>query len=376
MRVVSLSKTGLEEKLFRFLDGVARGIDRVEGPLFFEDHVFQGLCSGPCPELTRSFEHCLDTFLVSLGTDPASWGKIRVPASVFGVAVAFYNCMVPPVEQPARERKSRTAKEETGVPSDPVNTFTGELLKRLPPARDRDTILAFHAVLSRAGEVMAGAGTGRIELLRQLVDLSPLTSLVCLDVHTPGPVSVFASRLLPGWRKRPEKERGDSVFHAEWEQLISELLTDNRIARYIRRRWCDMPETRTACRNVGLLLEILRGRKIHRDFILEFYESYDYFCSTPPVPPLRDRSWPVLDTAGRLLRFTGEGDTAMRVNRLGNEYFVKFLPLLQIITEEEGLPPEYEKLTYEFYRALRSLVDIAGFGERVDRFGAPEFESI
>jgi hypothetical protein len=292
---------------------------------------------------------CVEAFLVELEWAPARWGALRIPASAFGVALAAHNCLIPAGLQPAETDDASRA---------PLDEFTAALIATLPPARERDSALAYHAVVAAllrpAGRPASGA-----DRLRDLLELSPLTALAALDVHTPLALHELAADLLPGWTNRAAGRERVWDNQEAWVAVIAALLAEQRVARWLRRGWLALPETRAACRNLGLVLEALRRRGRQRDVLLEFYEAYDYFCAQKRPGPRGGevRVWPVLDTIETLLRTPGEHEAAIRINRRGNEYFLKFRPLLKIIIAENGLPSDYALLTPEFVQAVRSLVN-------------------
>ncbi len=130
---------------------------------------------------------------------------------------------------------------------------------------------------------------------------------------------------------------------------MAQHLADPAIARWVRNQWLHISETRLSCRNIGLILEALRPKDELYDFILEFYEAYDYFAARHPSGKgPRKRFWPVLEETENLLRVAGDSEAAIRINRRGNEYFLKFRPLVEIIRQEKRKPVEFTKLTNYF----------------------------
>jgi hypothetical protein len=111
---------------------------------------------------------------------------------------------------------------------------------------------------------------------------------------------------------------------------------------------------------LGLLLEALRQRGDQRAIILEFYEAFDYFRAEQIADPWHGtiRHWPLLDHIERLLRADGDSEAAIQLNRRGNEYFLLFRPLLEIIITEHGLPRDYNHLKLDLIQALRSLLPL------------------
>jgi len=353
------NKLELEEALFHFLLTVRDGQPQAARPLVAEKTTLRDLYAGPHPDLLKALHHCLDAFLVELGPDPAGWGRVTMPAETLGVALAALNSLAPARPQPPADE---------GEQRDPVGDFTAALIATLPPARQRDAALAYHAVLRGAARSndLSRLPPERARLLHALVERSPLTALWALDAHTPTALDGIAAELLPGW---PPGDRpgGEAWRNAdEWLDAVAALLAAPQVARWLRYRWLALPETRPACRNVGLLLEALRRRRDHRALILEFYEAYDYFCAETRPDPWRGqvRVWPVLETIEKLLRTPGDDEAAIRVNRWGNEYFIKFRPLIEIIIAEQGIPTDYTLLSPEFVLALRALLPYITEGAR------------
>jgi hypothetical protein len=316
----------------------------------------QALYSDPHPDLIEALRHGLDAFLVELGPDPATWGRVRAPVETLGVALAALNGLAPAGHSGGAEGVETKAEE-----------FAAALVDSLPPAGGRDAALAYHAVLR--GVVAAAPGPALPPVLHALLARSPLTALAALDRHTPAALDPLAAELLPGWQ--PVQHPGGDA--GPWLDGVAGLLAEPRLARWVRQRWLALPETRRACRNTGLLLEALRRRGGHRDFVLEFYEAYVYFRAETRAGA---RAWPVLETAEKLLRVPGDDRAALHLNRRGNEYFLKFRPLVEILIEEGGLPADYDQLSLEFVLALRRLLPYVteGTQQRV-AFGQVEFEA-
>jgi hypothetical protein len=401
MRIISSKRTELEEALFHYLVAVRDGQPRAARPLVTGPNTLHDLYADPAPDLREALRHCLDAFLVELGPDPGAWGAVNVPVETLGVALAALNCLSGGAEEHgsggAEEQGSEGAGEQKG--RDPVSEFTTALIASLPPARERDAALAYHAVLRGLPGVLSAPGPDsrsqsahshpqpaqdprppsqpaqshrpqhqiarrprpRGRLFHALVERSPLTALWALDAHTPSALEPLAAELLPGWKTdhRPADVWSNSE---DWLETVTALLDDEQIARWARHRWLALPETGRACRNTGLLLEALRRRGDHRDLLLTFYEAYDYFraqmCAVEGDGTVR--AWPIVPRMEKLLTVAGDGDlmaeAALRVNRRGNEYFLKFRPLLKIVVEGEGSHLDYAQLSREFIWALQALV--------------------
>lgn len=373
MWIEPLEKSEVERLLFHFFLETCKGPPRAKRPLVMTGAVFRSVIEKPHPDLVAAYRHCLGAFLTSAGSDHASWGKFRVPPDVFTAAIAHYNYLS------ARRMKfgpsARPDKNAGEPPPDPALEFTQEITGRIAPAVDKNTAIALHTVLRGIENSPPEADGAWRNIWRALMELSPLTALWSMDVHTPEALVKLAPQFLTGWdRTQPS---GVPVWpdDAQWNRIVSELTADPHIGRMLRRRWLAFPETRTACRNTGLVLEMLRRSGNHREFILEYYEGYEFFNSEKQPYSYPSRNWPVLETIERLLRFPGDTDTAMQVNRRGNEYFLKFRPLLEFVIEENGVPKDFKYLTPVLVDAIRPLVDLATFGGEQGLGGRLEFES-
>ncbi|MEA3347887.1 MAG: hypothetical protein U9Q39_02365, partial [Pseudomonadota bacterium] len=119
--------------------------------------------------------------------------------------------------------------------------------------------------------------------------------------------------------------------------------------------------------------------KRFRTPILEFFEAYDFLQRHQAQPEEH------LDTNPRhpyqrltIIRHLLESKNREH-NRKGNEYFLKFRALLEIIAAEQSIPREFRHLSREFclqhLAPLSSLATIIG-GERTvatPTFGATQF---
>jgi hypothetical protein len=350
MRLTLSSQSALEEALFHFLVSVRDGRPRTDSALFAEDKTIRSLYRNPHPDLQKAFCHCLDNLLINMEHDPQKFGELRAGAATLGITLAVHNCLAPGMDlQLGVER----------TPTDPVEDFTYRLMATLPCAGDLNTALAYHAVIQVAVPGLQKMKKPRAALFQALIGLSPLTELWAMDVYTPPALYCIAAECLPGYRYTEEAGGGVRPDIEDWERVAAELLSSALIARWLRHRWLTMPETRISCRNVGLFLEMLRRQGTHREFVLSFYEAYAYFCSEskPDERGGQRTAWPVLDTIEKLLRTPGDNEAAIAVNRRGNDYFMKFRPLIELIIEEKGIPDDYLHLSREFVGSLRPLMD-------------------
>jgi hypothetical protein len=338
--IAPAEKEQAEEGLFHFLRTLASARPQVSRPLLLPFKTLRALGTSPHADLKESLHRCLDTVLLDLGPDAAAWGKLDVSPACWGVALAAYNCLTPMLLfDPDLE--------------DPVTEYLKALLKTLPPARTLGDVLVYHALLEVPAAVTRDLPPARADLMRRLLNRSPLTAVYHPHVATPPPLTELAATLLPGWRRRviapaPWRNLGD------WLGVLVPLLARWPVAAWLRRRWLALPPTRPLCRNLGLLLEALRQRGGWRAFLLEFYEAYDH--AWRPV------GWPVLAQVRRLQSVAGDSEAVVRLNRCGDEHLILFWALIQTVIADGRMPADYRHLSVDFVRQLRRLLDLSGIG--------------
>lgn len=352
-----------QERLFHFLLSLRDGHPRVDRPVLTEQQTLHTLYRNPCSDLRQAYHHCLDNFLVQLGPDGATWGELSVSPNVWGMALVIYNCLTPSLVQ-----------GDDAI--DPVSQFCMALVNTIPPARSRADILGYHALLQSTAEFLPNLPPNRTPIMQALVNRSPLSAAYHLHIFTPPVLLPLAAELLRGWERCVSSI---APWHNpdDWLNTLMSIFDYPAIEVYLRRRWLTLPETRPVCRNLGLLLEMLRRRGHAREFILRFYEAYDHFCAERMDDPWygKVRRWKLLLRIERLLHAEGNTQAAIRLNRWGNEYFLKFYALIQMIIAEDGMPTDYNHLTRDLVLALRPLLQWTSMGGTIQRLhlGTIEF---
>ncbi|NIA19768.1 MAG: hypothetical protein GWP07_04965 [Xanthomonadaceae bacterium] len=358
MRLKTVDSLTAQKILFNWLQSSADHAVAGE-PLFLTPEDLRQLCRHPLPPLEEAWRWALMGLLVQFESHPGGRGIIQLPAAVALVTIAAYNCQA----QSLGDRQAEV-----------ISSWNDAVMAMIPPARDRDAMLAYHAVLAH---VPAGGRTPadwQKKLKADLVERSPLTGLLCLDEHTPQMLAELAAEMLPGWQvlnqiPSPWKDR------EEWLETVILLLQDRTLGRWLRKSWLDMPETRGSCRNLGLLFEALRRRGGLEDILLEFYEAYDYFGRLATADGAKaTHHWPVLVLTAGLLKASSQTtgfEAARLLNRHGHEYLLKFRPLIEIIIARQEIPAEYRALSRELvHEYLRPLLDyVAEGGEQRLNFG-------
>lgn len=348
---MAVEKSALEEALFHFLVSVCAGRPQGRLPVVVEPATLNAALANPHVGLQEALRHCVDAFLIELAPGTERWQKIVATTATLALALAAHNCLA--------WVQSSWADDETS-PGELLENFNLRLLAGVPPARDLDSALVYHAVLRNMPATLTDLGLAKNASANALLAKSPLTSLWAIDEYFPEPLHITAEALMH-WRRKSKSETGQTGWRDanDWLDVVTLLITNPGLAAWLRQRWLAMPETRPACRNLGVLLEALRQKGQQRDFILSFYESYDYFGGRAQNSEQRARhKWPILEKIKKLLEVSGDSEAAMQLNRWGNEYFLKFKPLLKIAIAEKVWPKnDYALMSWEFYHALRPLLD-------------------
>ncbi len=338
-----LTQTEAEKPLLFFLKALLSGRYHTTQPLLFTESTLHGLLRQPHPSLTHALQHHVDDLLTNIAPRSPQWSSVTITPHIWSLAVVTYNCLLHHLE-------------------DTVISFTRALLATIPPARTRAEALGYHALLVRPAAALADwpPDAIRTQILQALINRSPLTALYHLHLHTPPPLTRLAADLMRWWRRKA-LDPAPWAGLDDWLDTLTPLLAEPRLAAYLRHRWLSLPEEHWACRNLGLLLEALRRRHTCRDLSLSFYEAYQYthVAIATDNSTRRYRHWPLLQRIETLLRANGPDKVALALNRIGNEYLLKFWPLIQYIIAEDGLPHDYEHLTLDFVRAIRPLLQFA-----------------
>ena len=349
--IAPATPTETARQLFDFLQALRLGGLRAVRPLLLDNAALQSLYRHPPASLVQALHYQLDSLLVDITPDPAQWGEMGLSPAMVSLSLAAYLCLTPNLV-PADERL------------DPVLGFAAALVGLLPPARTLPEALVYHAILAGMGSALPHLSPGRQAILGALLNRSPLSAVYHLHLYTPPALTPLAAQLMPWWKRRvtsPSPWRGPE----DWLQTMVPLLAQPALANYLRRHWLELPETRPACRNLGLLLEALRRQENQRDFLLTFYEAYDHQRGRSFRDPWDGRAyhtWPLLVEIERLLRAGSSSDgasaqAALNLNRRGNEMFLLFYPLIETIKTDGHPPTDFNLLTNNLILASSRLLD-------------------
>lgn len=351
MRLKLVSSSEAQKKLFDWLMS-AGGQKTVVEPLLLAAEAWQEFVRYPDRHLVEALRYELARLLGEIDSDFLMRGIIRIPSSVFFLALAAYNCeAVNLIQKPAKE----------------VLSWNERVLEMVPPATDKYELLAYHAVLSHMVIGQEKRPERQQNFRAAVLARSPVTELLFLDRHTPAALESLAMELLPGWIQSEQLASFPLNEMDDWLKRVVMLLQDRSLERWLRYIWLEMPETRVSCRNLGLLFEALHRRGGLENLLLEFYEAYDYFGRQSAAAGEEENfCWPVLELTARLLRFNSNAaglEATRLLNRFGHEYLLKFLPLIEIIIARQGIPAEYRALSRKLVQDyLRPLLDYVAEG--------------
>lgn len=249
------------------------------------------------------------------------------------------------------------------------------LLKSLPVPCSTSDILSFDLLLSPYCQLLR-TETGLIEsdsFSSDLLNFSHFTSLKHLDLTLPRPLARIAAEYLAHWPKRKsEKDEG------EWWDRVDKILQHQGLAAALRNAWLELPENRFSCLGLGVLLEEIRRRGQNDHLILSFFEAYEFTQKIARTEPGTEPLC-LLDMIAGQLAAAGDSLSGRRLNQVGNEYFLKFRALLEIIAERGGVPGEFRHLSYDFcFKRLLPLVAMATItgGQRLEQPTSVKFSEV
>ncbi len=259
--------------------------------------------------------------------------------------------------------------------SELINLYDRTLLNSLPVPRSTSDILSFDLLLSAYCQFLR-TETEPLELdllSSDLLNLSPFTSLKYLDLSLPRPLARIATEYLPHWPNR-EREKDEG----EWWNRVDEILCHQGLTAALRNAWLECPENRLSCLGLGVFLEEVRRRGQDEHLILSFFEAYEF---TQKIAQSGSEAEPVslIDLIASQLAASGDSLSGRRLNQVGNEYFLKFRALLEIVADRGGVPGEFRHLSHDFcLKRLLPLVSLATItgGQRFEQQSPVKFGEV
>ncbi len=248
-------------------------------------------------------------------------------------------------------------------------------LNSLSSPRTPAEILSFDLLLSPYCELLrAESAAGELDQLSfDLLNLSPFTSLQFLDLALPEPLARKASAYLPHWPVCQDVDAGGA-----WWRAVIGILGHPDLVAVLKNAWLELPENRLSCLGLGVFLEEIRRRGQYDDLILSFFESYEFLQKLPPTESDNVKVC-LPDLIASQLRAPGDSLSGRRLNQVGNEYFLKFRALLEILAAWGGVPGEFRHLSHDFcFKRLLPLVALATItgGQRLEQATSVSFSKV
>jgi len=343
----------------------SRSILLVDGKLLGE------LVRSPSSELRQAWRALVwDKFrLISAGNGLKSDPVVQITPALIGLAVILNN--------------RAALKGEAGLSfnrRELVDRYDRDLLNHLPRPREVFEIIAFDLVVGAYTQFLRDEGPVSLDLLEtELLEFSPFSSLKTVDLVLPRPLAQLAFAYLPHWSV---EDSGSDRF-ADWSwwwESVAKILEHPGLSAELKNSWLELPESRLSCLGLGLFFEEIRRRGQSDDLILGFFEAGEFLQkvagerSSGVVEPVQ-----LSELIKDLLSAPGDSLSGRRLNQIGNEYFMKFRALLEIVAARGGVPGEFRHLSYgRTLKRLLPLVSLASItgGERLRKLSSEKFSEV
>ena len=347
-------------ELFSFITSDSKEYLAFHRPVIPQKETLEALYNNPPPDLIASISQCRTGMLQSIYPNNPPEPEPQIPVTIIGLAIAVYNCV-------AVNKKMDKALIEPAV------SFTKALIQSIPLAKDIYTSLCYHSIIRICERQIAHFDSLQKDLFIQCINLNPVSQMVFIHLAMPSHVKALACELIPDF----EKNSGScpKIKDAQWIEQVETLLDDTCIYRWIIHQWINLPQSLESSRNIGLILETLRRRGKYEGFILDFYESCLYYQQINPS------SYDLFDALNRCktyLSTPGANKASRHFNIKGHEYFILFIPLLEITIKAGQTPCRSKHLANEMAALVMMSKELYRYmpetGGNAINFSPPEFE--
>ncbi len=381
MRLIDKETSLISEIIAGFLISQAENIELNYNSVFWRSNppricpdgkIIRELASSPSDSLKKSWEkHFLSSRDVQLlRLESAKNECITITSALTALTIAVYNFF----KINGVESSDYTSK------TDPVFDYSLQLCQTIPKAETIIEGTLYDSLIQPCCKLWRTISTDlktENRLLLALLRLNPFSELKNLDLALPAPLVHLAGDYLVHWQESPENpdhfepSQDCGIKDQAWWLQVEDFMNNSPLKRSLRDYWLSLPENSLSCTGLGILLEELRrrGSEQNRRAILEFYEAYDFIGRQQIEKDGSSGGYRRLTIIRHLLESKN-----LAHNRTGNEYFLKFRALLEIIAAERSIPREFRHLSREFclqqLAPLASLATVTG-GERT--VSAPSF---
>ena len=346
-----------------------------------DGEIIQYLSTSPSKELKVAWSKQIESSAIYRLLPIASKNQIIITPSLTALAIVAYN-FIKILSKATQDKKSELITL-SGL------DYSLQLCSTIPPAADPLDGIIYDSLIEPCCKLWRKKlpeTKADNSFLVALLRINPFSELKNLDLQLPAPLKYLAGSYLTHQEKENQEYTGLSEAdmacdnnHQMWWLLTEKFILNPPLMRVLRDQWLSIPENSLCCMGLGIFLEELRrrGKKDFRTPILEFFEAYDYMqrhqIKTDGTPDLQRKTrYQRLTIIQHLLESKNR-----KLNRKGNEYFLKFRALLEIIAEEQAIPSKFRHLSREFclqrLAPLSALATVIG-GERTAM--APSFGAI
>jgi len=352
MRITSANIAQLDTALTGFIVSLAGSRPVCRGLLLVDGGILSELTAKPSSNLIMAWEKLVCEKFVQRPQSRAEKPlRLRVTPALIGLAVIVHNRIFLSDERSSGAREAADLHDLT-------------LLNLLPVPETDSDILGFDLLISAYGNFLRETGVtlGPENLRVGLLHLSPFTALKLLDLALPLPLASRAPEYLPNWQTAVPAD--DSLPEsAAWWGRVQDLLSRPQLAFCLGSGWLEMPENRLSCIGLGIFFEELRQQGSYDDHILRFFEAYEFLqrvVTTEVDSGTKATGFALLTLIETMLAAAGDGKSSRRLNQTGNEYFLKFRALLEIVANHGGVPGGFRHLSHNFcFKRLLPLVSLA-----------------
>ncbi len=352
MRIAPDNIAYIDTALAGFIVSLAGSRPDCRGLLLVDGEILSELTAKPSSNLISAWEKLVREKFVqrpqSLVEKPL---RLQVTPALIGLAVIVHNRIYLSDERSSDAREAADLHDLT-------------LLNLLPVPETDSDILGFDLLISAYGNFLRETGVtlGPENLRIGLLHFSPFTALKSLDLALPSPLASRASEYLPNWQAAVLSD--DSLFESDaWWGRVRDLLGRPELAFRLGTGWLEMPENRLSCIGLGIFFEELRQQGNYDDHILRFFEAYEFLhkvVTTEVNSGTKATGFALLTLIETMLAAAGDGNSSRHLNQTGNEYFLKFRALLEIVANSGGVPGGFRHLSHDFcFKRLLPLVSLA-----------------
>lgn len=268
--------------------------------------------------------------------------------------------------------------------------YSLQLCQTIPAATNHVDAIIYDSLIEPCCKLrrqISANAESKSPLLSALLRTNPLSELKNLDLVLPEPLKSLADNYIVPQQKYKDKNdqpaakiETEKDYQQWWLQSENFILTP-RLKHLLRDQWLTIPENSLSCMGLGIFFEELRrrGKRLFRTPILEFFEAYDYLQRhQAQIEKKNSQNSNIPYQKLTIIRNLLESKNRDH-NRKGNQYFLKFRALLEIIAEEQAIPQDFRHLSREFclqrLAPLSTLATVIG-GQRTPlnpTFGAIQF---